>query len=105
VNPDVDTSFALPEWTTAVAQELGLESAVEDSSSAHTIAWLTSHVAAGVDPAAAPLTAFLVGVAAGRADDPAVAARDYVEKVTHMADGWTSDEERAEPAHDQSARA
>jgi aconitase B len=105
VNPDRDTASALPEWTTAVARELGLESAVDDSSSADTIAWLTSHVVDGVDPAAAPLTAFLIGVAAGRADDPAVAARDYVEKVTHMADGWTSDEERAEPANDQSARA
>lgn len=95
VNPDVDTAAALPEWTAAVARELGLENAVDDSSSADTIAWLTSHVVDGVDPAAAPLTAFLIGVAAGRADDPAVAARDYVEKVTHMADGWTRDEERA----------
>ena len=51
------------------------------------------------------MTAFLIGVAAGRADDPAVAARDYVQKVAHLADGWTSDEERAEPANDQSARA
>lgn len=105
MNPDVDTASALPIWTTAVARELGLESAVDDSSSADTIAWLTSHVVDGVDPAAAPLTAFLVGVAAGRADDPAVAARDYVQKITHLADGWTSDEERAEPANDQSARA
>ena len=105
VNSDVDTASALPEWTTAVARELGLESALDDSSSADTISWLTSHVVDGVDPTAAPLTAFLVGVAAGRADDPAVAARDYVEKITHLADGWTSDEERAEPANDQSARA
>ncbi len=88
-----------------MARELGLESAVDDSSSAATIAELTSHVIDGVDPAAAPLTAFLIGVAAGRADDPAVAARDYVQKVAHLADGWTSDDERAEPADDQSARA
>jgi aconitase B len=101
---DIDTASALPEWATAVARELGLESAVDDSSSADTVSRLTSHVVDGVDPAAAPLTAFLVGVAAGRADDPAVAARDYVEKVSHLADGWTSDEERAEPAGDQSVR-
>lgn len=105
MNSDVDTASALPEWTTAVARELGLESAVDDSSSADTIAELTSHVVDGVGPAAAPLTAFLIGVAAGRADDPAVAARDYTEKVAHLADGWTSDDERAEPANDQSARA
>lgn len=70
-----------------------------------TIAGLASHVIDGVDPAATPITAFLVGVAAGRADDLAVAARDYGEKLSHLADGWTSDAERAEPANDQSARA
>lgn len=105
MNPEVDTSAALPEWTTAVALELGLESAVNDSSSADSIAQLTKHVIDGVDLVAAPMTAFLIGVAAGRADDPTVAARDYVQKVAHLADGWTSDEERAEPANDQSKRA
>lgn len=103
MKPEVDTASALPEWTTAVARELGLESSVDDS--ADTVARLASHVIDGVDPAATPITAFLVGVAAGRADDVSVAARDYVQKVSHLADGWTSDEERAEPANDQSARA
>jgi hypothetical protein len=105
VNPDLDATSALPEWTTAVARELGLENAMGDDSSADTIDRLTTHVGDGVDPAATPMTAFLIGVAAGRADDPAVAARDYVQKVAHLADGWASDEERAEPANDQSARA
>ena len=35
------------------------------------------------------MTAFLVGVAAGRAEDPAVAARDYAEKISRLAAGWT----------------
>lgn len=105
MKPELDTASALPEWNTAVARELGLEGAADDSSNADTIAGLMSHVIDGVDPAATPMTAFLIGVAAGRADDLAVAARDYVEKVSHLADGWTSDEERAEPANDQSARA
>jgi hypothetical protein len=34
------------------------------------------------------VTAFLVGVAAGRAEDPAVAARDYAQKISRLADGW-----------------
>jgi hypothetical protein len=105
VNPEVDTASALSEWNTAVARELGLESSVDGGSSTDTIAQLTTHVINGVDPTATPMTAFLIGVAAGRADDPSVAARDYVEKVSHLADGWISDEERAEPANDQSARA
>lgn len=104
MKPDVDTASALPEWTTAVARELGLETSLGDSNAA-TISSLTSRVIDGVDPVAAPMTAFLIGVAAGRADDVAVAAHDYVETVSHLADGWTSDEERAEPANDQSARA
>ncbi|MDT7551587.1 MAG: hypothetical protein QOI16_123 [Pseudonocardiales bacterium] len=104
VKPEVDTASALPEWTTAVARELGLESSV-GGSNAETITRLTSHVIDGVDPVAAPMTAFLVGVAAGRADDLSVAAHDYVDTVGHLADGWNSDEERAEPANDQSARA
>jgi hypothetical protein len=101
----VNPAFAMPEWTTAVARELGLENAMGDGSSTDSIDGLTAHVIDGVDPAATPVTAFLIGVAAGRADDPAVAARDYVQKISHLADGWTSDEERAEPANDQSARA
>ena len=93
------------EWTTAVALELGLETATEDDSSATTISELTSRVTDGVDAGAAPMTAFLIGVAAGRADDPAVAARDYTEKIAHLADGWGADSERGVPANDQSARA
>jgi hypothetical protein len=30
MNPDLDAAAALPEWTTAVARELGLENAVGD---------------------------------------------------------------------------
>jgi hypothetical protein len=51
------------------------------------------------------VTAFLVGVAAGRADDPAVAARDYAQKIRNLAKGWDSDSERGVPANDQSRRA
>ena len=54
VNSDVDTASALPEWASAVARELGLESAVDDSTSAETIAWLTSHVVDGLGPAPPP---------------------------------------------------
>jgi hypothetical protein len=34
-----------------------------------------------------------------------VAAQDYAEKITHLAGGWHSDDERGEAANDQSARA
>ena len=96
---------ALSEWVTAVARELGLEGALDSSGVVDMVLDLTSDVAHGVSRPGAPVTAFLVGVAAGRADDPAVAARDYAQKISALADGWGSDAERGTPANDQSRRA
>lgn len=94
---------ALSEWVTAVTLELGLEEA--PAGLVDLVLDLTSDVAHGVSRPGAPVTAFLVGVAAGRADDPAVAARDYAGKISKLAEGWGADEERGVPANDQSARA
>jgi Domain of unknown function (DUF6457) len=104
VSPSSDAN-ALSEWVTAVARELGLEDALDSSTTVDMVLDLTSDVAHGVSRPGAPVTAFLVGVAAGRADDPAVAARDYAQKIGRMADGWDSDSERGTPAGDQSKRA
>lgn len=79
---------ALSEWVTAVARELGLEGAVGTGTIVDMVLDLTSDVAHGVSRPGAPVTAFLVGVAAGRADDPAVAASDYAAKITSLAAGW-----------------
>jgi hypothetical protein len=86
--PDSSDAQALSEWVTAVAQELGLEGAVEGGSTVDMVLDLTSDVAHGVSRPGAPVTAFLIGVAAGRADDPAVAARDYAQKISRLAAGW-----------------
>lgn len=95
---------ALSEWVTAVSRELGLEDAVESEGTVDMVLDLTSDVAHGVSRPGAPVTAFLIGVAAGRADDPAVAARDYAGKISKLAQGWGADTERAEPANDQEQR-
>jgi Domain of unknown function (DUF6457) len=79
---------ALSEWVTAVTRELGLEGALDSGTTVDMVLDLTSDVAHGVSRPGAPVTAFLVGVAAGRAEDPAVAARDYAEKIARLADGW-----------------
>ena len=102
---DGDVDQNLTEWASAVARELGLESAVTEASTGEMIAELSSHVASGVGPAATPTTAYLIGVAAGRTSDPGVAARDFVQQVTHLADGWNSSDARGVPANDQSQRA
>ena len=93
---------AMSEWVTAVARELGLSEVA--AGTVDLVLDLTADVAHSVDRPAAPVTAFLIGVAAGRADDPAVAARDYAGKISKLAQGWDADEERGEPANDQSAR-
>ncbi|MDT7649421.1 MAG: hypothetical protein QOI36_827 [Pseudonocardiales bacterium] len=87
VSPSSDAN-ALSEWVTAVARELGLEEALDSATTVDMVLDLTSDVAHGVSRPGAPVTAFLVGVAAGRAEDPAVAARDYAQKISRLADGW-----------------
>jgi hypothetical protein len=99
------TARSLSEWATAVARELGLEEPLVDPEAVDVVLRLAADVAHGVSRPGAPVTAFLVGVAAGRADDPAVAARDYAGKIAKLAEGWGGDEERGVPANDQSRRA
>jgi hypothetical protein len=79
---------ALSEWVTAVVKELGIEGALEREGVVDMVLDLTSDVAHGVSRPGAPVTAFLVGVAAGRAEDPAVAARDMAQKISALAEGW-----------------
>jgi hypothetical protein len=95
---------ALSEWVTAVSRELGLEDALDSLGTVDMVLDMASDVAHGVSRPGAPVTAFLIGVAAGRADDPAVAARDYAGKIGKLAEGWGADDERGAPANDQSQR-
>ena len=90
-------------WVDAVAQELGL-AGIGGASVVDLVLDLTSDVAHGVDRPAAPVTAFLIGLAAGRADDPVVAARDYAQKISALAAGWGSADERGVAANDQERR-
>jgi len=98
-----DDARAMSEWVTAVGLELGLE--IEGGAVVDTVLDLTSQVAHGVSRPAAPVTAFLIGVAAGRADDPTVAAADYGRKISALAEGWDADTERGVASNDQSQRA
>jgi hypothetical protein len=95
---------ALTDWLAAVSQELGLGTMVEAEGIVDTVLDMTGDVAHGVSRPGAPVTAFLIGVAAGRAEDPAVAARDYAGKISKLAQGWASSSERGVPANDQEQR-
>lgn len=98
-----DDAKAMSEWVTAVTRELGIE--VGGDAVVDTVLDLTSDVAHGVSRPAAPVTAFLIGIAAGRADDPSVAAGDYAQKIAALARGWDADTERGVASNDQSRRA
>jgi hypothetical protein len=95
----------MSDWTTAVCRQLGLPEAMDTDGATNLVLDVTGDVARGVARPAAPVTAFLIGIAAGRAEDPIVAARDYAEQVSGLAASWDAPGERGEPANDQEARA
>lgn len=94
----------MSEWLKAVETELGLSSVVDDEQGLIAVDNLEARVQEHVDPRAVACSAFLVGVAAGRAEEPAVAAQDMAQKLGAMAEGWNSDSERGVPSNDQAQR-
>ena len=92
------------EWLVAVERELGLEGAVDSEQGFDSIDDLSGRVDQQVSAVAARRTAFLVGIAAGRAEEPAVAAGDFARKLGAMAQGWDVEAERGVPSNDQNQR-
>ena len=72
----------LEDWTAAVVEELGLDPGDVDRD---LVLDLARDVAHGVARPAAPLTAFLVGLAAGRAGQ---SPREVATKVSALAASW-----------------
>jgi hypothetical protein len=81
----------LDDWVEAVCAELGI-----DPGDVHRdlILDMARDVAHGVARPAAPLTAYLMGLAAGRG----VPARDAAARLTEMAEGWSERPPRGEPS-------
>ena len=92
-------------WLTAVGQELGVEFDADEGDTPQSLARLAQLIGEHVDGALVPQTLFLVGLAAGRASEPAVAAHDFAEKLGALAVGWNAEGERGVSANDQDARA
>lgn len=76
----------LEDWLSAVRQELDLPEV-----DAAAVLDLARDVAHEVARPAAPLTAFLVGVAVGRAGADAVVTRDLIDRVSELARRWPDD--------------
>ncbi len=81
----------LEEWTAAVCRELGITDAVDADAATALVLDLARDVAHGVARPAAPLTAFLVGVAAGRAVDPAAAVTERAGQVSRLVERWNAE--------------
>lgn len=85
-----DPTPAIQEWVAAAARQLGLDLAEPDQHELVTaVLDLTADIAHGVNRPAAPVTAFLVGLAAGRAADPVAAVPDHIAAVRDLAALWT----------------
>jgi hypothetical protein len=76
----------MDEWTAAVCADLGLDASDADF---RAVLDLTRDVAHGVARPAAPLTAYLVGVAVGRG----LTLPDAAGRVSALAVGWEADKQ------------
>jgi len=82
----------MDQWTAAVCADLGLDPSDADL---RAVLDLTRDVAHGVARPAAPLTAYLVGVAVGRG----LSLPDAAARISALADGWGGEEAQAAPHH------
>ncbi|MDN5920126.1 MAG: DUF6457 domain-containing protein [Pseudonocardia sp.] len=79
-----DDAAAMSGWVRTVARELGLHD-VDAVAAVDTVLDLTSDVAHGVSRPAAPVTAFLLGIAVGRSDDPDAAVTELARTLSALA--------------------
>lgn len=79
----------LEDWETAVCMELGLTGAVDRD----VVLDLARDVAHEVARPAAPLTAYLLGVAVGQSADPGAASVELAARVSALARGWERTDE------------
>jgi len=89
--------MTLEDWISLVAAELDLTDLEVDTESMHILLDLARDAAHAVQRPAAPLTAFLVGVAVGRGESlEAAAARATALATGQISPGTGDDEERDE---------
>ncbi len=85
---------SLEEWAAAVCRELGIEAAVDERHARQVVLDLARDVAHGVARPAAPVTAFLLGLAAGRSPDPRAALDELAATVRTLLPNPLSNEDR-----------
>lgn len=78
----------LQEWVNLVCRELDLGDAVSPAAMQSRVLDLSRDVAHGVARPAAPLTAYLLGLAAGRSSDPEATADQLAQRLCELAQRW-----------------
>lgn len=81
----------MSDWIDEVCGELGIELA-DQQGTITLVLDLTSDVAHGVARPAAPVTAFLVGLAAGRSDRPEQVVAELADILGERAKAWSPGE-------------
>jgi hypothetical protein len=82
----------LKEWVDLVCRELDIADAVAPVAMQARILDMSRDVAHGVARPAAPLTAYLLGLAAGRSSDPETTAEELAQRVCLLARRWAESE-------------
>jgi hypothetical protein len=81
----------LQEWVSLVCRELDLGDAVSPAAMQPRVLDLSRDVAHGVARPAAPLTAYLLGLAAGRSADPEATADQLAQRICLLAQRWSEE--------------
>jgi hypothetical protein len=89
----------LKEWVDLVCRELDITDAVSLTAMQPRVLDMSRDVAHGVARPAAPLTAYLLGLAAGRSSDPEASSEELTQRVCQLAQRWAH-EHGTEPSPD-----
>lgn len=81
----------LEEWVDLVCRELDIADAVAPVAMQSRVLDMSRDVAHGVARPAAPLTAYLLGLAAGRASDPETTADELAQRLRLLAQRWAQE--------------
>ncbi|MGH3755254.1 MAG: DUF6457 domain-containing protein [Pseudonocardiaceae bacterium] len=82
----------LQEWVDVVCRELGIADLVQPTAMQSRVLDLARDVAHDVARPAAPLTAYLLGLAAGRSSDPETTADELAGRICLLSQRWAAEQ-------------
>ncbi|MGH3822389.1 MAG: DUF6457 domain-containing protein [Pseudonocardiaceae bacterium] len=90
----------LKDWVELVCRELDIAAIVSPAAMQSRVLDMSRDVAHEVARPAAPLTAYLLGLAAGRSSDPEATADELAQRLCQLAQGWAQQQGGSAPDHD-----